>query len=52
MDNDRLQQVLIELAEGKISVPGALGRLRNLPYEDLGYAKLDHHRALRTGAAG
>ncbi|HHT01663.1 MAG TPA: nickel pincer cofactor biosynthesis protein LarB [Firmicutes bacterium] len=51
MDNDRLQQVLIELAEGKISVPGALGRLRNLPYEDLGYAKLDHHRALRTGAA-
>ena len=27
----------------------ALERLRNLPFEDLGFAKLDHHRALRTG---
>ncbi len=27
----------------------ALDRLRDLPFEDLGFAKLDHHRALRTG---
>ena len=31
------------------SVADALERLRNLPFEDLGFAKVDHHRALRTG---
>jgi hypothetical protein len=40
-----LQQVRL----GKLSVEGALERLRNLPYEDLGYAKIDHHRSLRQG---
>ncbi len=32
-----------------MSVDGALERLRDLPYEDLGYAKIDHHRELRQG---
>jgi pyridinium-3,5-biscarboxylic acid mononucleotide synthase len=35
--------------EGRTGVNEALDRLRDLPFEDLGFAKLDHHRALRTG---
>jgi pyridinium-3,5-biscarboxylic acid mononucleotide synthase len=34
---------------GAVDVDGALERLRHLPFEDLGFAKLDHHRALRHG---
>ena len=34
---------------GELSVQEAVGRLRHLPYEDLGFAKVDHHRSLRTG---
>ncbi len=37
------------MREGRTGVADALERLRNLPFEDLGFAKLDHHRALRTG---
>ena len=32
-----------------MSIDDAMGRLRTLPYEDLGFAKVDHHRELRTG---
>ena len=35
--------------EGETGVEGALSELRHLPYEDLGFAKVDHHRALRGG---
>lgn len=41
--------MLESLREGGLSVDEALESLRDLPYEDLGYAALDHHRALRTG---
>jgi NCAIR mutase (PurE)-related protein len=41
--------MLQQVRRGKLSVQGALERLRNLPYEDLGYAKIDHHRSLRQG---
>jgi len=34
---------------GKVGVSQAVARLRHLPYEDLGFAKVDHHRALRQG---
>ncbi len=37
------------VAEGSTEIGTALDRLRHLPYEDLGFAKLDHHRALRAG---
>jgi NCAIR mutase (PurE)-related protein len=49
MDESRLKQMLEALREGALSVDDALSRLRDLPYEDLGFAALDHHRALRTG---
>jgi hypothetical protein len=41
--------MLESLQSGALSVDEALGRLRDLPYEDIGYASVDHHRALRTG---
>ncbi len=41
--------MLEALREGALSVDDALDSLRDLPYEDLGFASLDHHRALRTG---
>jgi NCAIR mutase (PurE)-related protein len=51
MDRDAIRRLLEELAAGRVDVEGALARLRGLPYEDLGFAKVDHHRALRCGAA-
>jgi len=41
--------LLESLLSGKTTVEQALGLLAQLPYEDLGYARLDHHRELRTG---
>ena len=39
------------LRGGEISIEETLAELRRLPFADLGFAKVDHHRALRTGAA-
>jgi NCAIR mutase (PurE)-related protein len=44
-----LKNLLEAVSSGKLSTKEALTRLGHLPYEDLGFAKLDHHRALRTG---
>jgi len=49
MDRSQIEALLIAVHEGRTEVPDALERLRGLPFEDLGFAKLDHHRALRTG---
>ncbi len=49
MDRDLLRKVLIDLEKGKTSVPEVLNRLRTLPFEDLGFASVDHHRSLRQG---
>jgi pyridinium-3,5-biscarboxylic acid mononucleotide synthase len=49
MDPAAIELLLTEVREGKIDVPAALQKLRHLPFEDLGFAKLDHHRTLRTG---
>lgn len=49
MDRAQMESLLNEVREGRTDVEEALERLRNLPFEDLGFAKLDHHRALRTG---
>ena len=49
MTPEEITQMLQQVRRGKLSVEGALERLRNLPYEDLGYAKIDHHRSLRQG---
>ena len=49
MDPAAIETLLNQVREGKTGVADALDKLRNLPFEDLGFAKLDHHRALRTG---
>jgi NCAIR mutase (PurE)-related protein len=51
MDEERLRGLLGRLRSGEITVEEALGALKRLPFADLGFAKVDHHRALRTGAA-
>ncbi len=47
IDEQSLRQLLESVSKGTTDVEGALERLRHLPYEDIGFAKLDHHRALR-----
>ncbi|MGA9069833.1 MAG: nickel pincer cofactor biosynthesis protein LarB [Terracidiphilus sp.] len=49
MDRASIESLLQEVAAGQTEVSAALERLRDLPFEDIGFAKLDHHRALRTG---
>ena len=50
MDAERLRELLRAVQAGGVSPDEALARLRRLPYEDLGYARLDTHRAIRAGA--
>ena len=45
-----LESLLQSVQDGSTSIAKALKQLRTLPYEDLGFAKLDHHRTLRHGA--
>ena len=49
MNRERLERLLSGVRTGKISVPAALEQLRSLPFEDLGFASLDHHRSIRQG---
>jgi hypothetical protein len=49
MDPRNLRQLLEEVRSGTLPVEQAAARLATLPFEDLGFAKLDHHRALRRG---
>src|SRR5581483_11220851 len=49
MTQDQLRNMLEEVRSGALNVDAALDRVKHLPFEDLGYAKLDHHRALRHG---
>ncbi len=49
MNRLQIETLLTEVREGRTNVDEALDRLRDLPFEDLGFAKLDHHRHLRTG---
>ena len=49
MDTQQIQQLLEQVQSGKTSVSTALDTLRHLPFEDLGFAKVDHHRAVRHG---
>ncbi len=49
MNPTRLTQLLRAVQARKVSIPKALSQLRTLPFEDLGFASVDHHRALRQG---
>jgi hypothetical protein len=49
MDNARLKSILTSVQSGKRTVDQALKALKHLPYEDLSFAKIDHHRYMRLG---
>lgn len=49
MDQDQLRALLVQVRAGATDVDSAIERLRHMPFEDLGFAKVDHHRALRHG---
>ena len=49
MDRESLRIILEELSEGTISIENAIDKLKYFPYSDLGYARIDHHREIRTG---
>lgn len=51
MHPDKIRAVLEGVRDGQSSVEQALTALRHLPFEDLGFARVDHHRALRQGHA-
>ena len=50
MDREAVRKLLEDVSAGRVSVEAAVARLRHLPYDDLGFAKVDLHRALRGGA--
>jgi NCAIR mutase (PurE)-related protein len=46
---DSILKLFEQVRQGKVAPDEAVSRLRHLPFEDLGFAKVDHHRALRAG---
>lgn len=51
LDESSIRDLLTAVAAGRCDVDGALKSLRHLPFEDAGFVRVDHHRALRTGLA-
>lgn len=49
MNAEDIRELVEALQKGRVSCDEAVERLKNLPFEDLGFAKIDHHRALRQG---
>jgi pyridinium-3,5-biscarboxylic acid mononucleotide synthase len=49
MDETALRSLLEDVRSGAVDPDAAVGRLRRLPFADLGFARVDHHRALRQG---
>jgi hypothetical protein len=49
MDQDQLRALFEQVRAGAVDIDAAIGRMRHMPFEDLGFAKVDHHRALRHG---
>ena len=45
----QLQEILQQVQSGSMEIETACQLLKDLPYEDLGFAKLDHHRKVRSG---
>jgi NCAIR mutase (PurE)-related protein len=49
MDSSSLRKLMQEVRSGKVSADDAVARLRHMPFEDLGFARVDHHRRVRSG---
>ena len=51
MEQKELKRLLEEIASGQTDIDSAMLKLKLQPFEDLGFAKIDHHRGIRQGAA-
>lgn len=49
MDTNDIKKLLQDIQSGSLSIEEGTERLKDLPYKDLGYAKIDNHRELRVG---
>jgi NCAIR mutase (PurE)-related protein len=49
LNAESIRQLFQQVRKGELSPDEAVSRLRHLPFEDLGFAKVDHHRVLRAG---
>lgn len=49
MKEEAIRQLLTQVKNGAVTVEEACGKLKDLPYKDIGFANIDNHRALRTG---
>ena len=49
MDQEQLRALFEQVQSGETNIDSAMVRMRHMPFEDLGFAKIDHHRALRHG---
>lgn len=49
MNQEQLRALFEQVRAGAVDVESAVDRMRHMPFEDLGFAKVDHHRALRHG---
>ena len=49
MDQEQLRTLFEQVRDGAMDIDAAMVRMRHMPFEDLGFAKIDHHRALRHG---
>jgi hypothetical protein len=49
LNTDSIRKLFLQVRKDELSPDEAVRRLRHLPFEDLGFAKIDHHRALRAG---
>jgi pyridinium-3,5-biscarboxylic acid mononucleotide synthase len=49
LNAESIRKLFDQVRRGKLTPDDAVQRLRHLPFEDLGFAKVDHHRALRVG---
>ena len=49
MNQDQLRSLFEQVRGGEVDIDEAVASMRHMPFEDLGFAKVDHHRALRHG---
>ena len=49
IDSQKIHSLFKKLLDGEIEIDDAVKSLKTLPYEDLGFAQVDHHRYLRQG---
>ena len=49
MKEDNIRKLLVRISKGEVSINEGLEKLKDLPYEDIGIAHIDHHRSLRRG---